>query len=141
MKPFVVEKINNFYMKEMILRAINDLTGRTDGIMNLRLILQPCIAIFFAIRSGLKDAKIGNPPFILNYAKNTETRKALLKQAWADIGKIFIMAFVLDTVYQFIALKMFYPVEALIAALVLAVLPYVICRALTTRIANRFSKK
>ena len=128
-------------MNEFIQRAIDDLIGRTDGIMNLRLLLQPCIAIIFAIRSGLKDAKLGASALVLNYAKNTENRKLLLRQVWSDIGKVFIMALVLDIVYQLIALKKLYPVEALIAAFLLAVVPYIICRALTTRIINRFKKK
>jgi len=41
-------------------------------------------------------------------------------------------------IYQLIFLKMFYPAEALIIALVLAFVPYLIIRGLATRVTRRW---
>lgn len=38
------------------------LTRRFGGPMSFRLILQPAMATFFAIRDGIKDARLGRPP-------------------------------------------------------------------------------
>jgi hypothetical protein len=50
-------------MDDMWARYFRDLVDRFSGPMKFRLVLQPLMAAFFAIRSGLKDAKSGKPPF------------------------------------------------------------------------------
>ena len=44
----------------------------------------------------------------------------------------------MDVIYQLIELKTFYPVEALIIAIVLAFVPYVVLRGIAARIARRW---
>jgi hypothetical protein len=44
----------------------------------------------------------------------------------------------MDVIYQLIFLKSFYPVEALLIALALAFLPYVLIRGLAARIMHRW---
>jgi hypothetical protein len=44
----------------------------------------------------------------------------------------------MDVIYQLIVLKTFYPVEALIIAVVLAFVPYVFLRGISARIARRW---
>jgi hypothetical protein len=61
----------------------------------------------------------------------------LLKDGWKSVGKVFILAIVLDVVYQIIELHFVYVGEAIIVAFILAFLPYLILRGLVTRIARR----
>jgi hypothetical protein len=49
-------------IEEMLARTW-DIVGRIGGAMSLRLILQPAVALFFGIRDGLKDARLGRPAF------------------------------------------------------------------------------
>jgi hypothetical protein len=44
----------------------------------------------------------------------------------------------MDAVYQFIEFDSFHPAEAVIIALLLAFVPYVVLRGLVTRIARRW---
>jgi hypothetical protein len=104
--------------------------------MKFRLVLQPLMASFFAIRSGLADAKAGKPPWFWELVSNPPERAAMLKEAWKRIGKVFILALVLDAVYQLIELHTVYPGEMIIVAIVLAILPYVILRGPATRVAR-----
>jgi len=60
-----------------------------------------------------------------------------LKDGWKDIGKLLIMAVVLDGAFQLFVLGWFYPVETLVIAFLLAVVPYALIRELTNRIARR----
>jgi hypothetical protein len=61
----------------------------------------------------------------------------MIKDGWKSVGKVFILALVLDIVYQIIELRFVYPGEAIIVAFVLAILPYLVLRGLVTRLARR----
>ena len=54
-----------------------------------------------------------------------------------DIGRVFIIAVVIDFIYQTIVFRWFYPSQALIVAAALALLPYLIFRGLLNRIRRR----
>jgi len=41
------------------LRIVEDMTARVTGPMKFRLVLQPLMAVIFAVIAGLKDAKAG----------------------------------------------------------------------------------
>ena len=59
-----------------------------------------------------------------------------MRSGWKDVGKVFLLAIVLDVVYQFIVARFVYPGEALLVALLLAIVPYLVVRGLATRIAR-----
>jgi hypothetical protein len=119
---------------EDLLRMINDLVARTTGPMSFRLILQPVMASIFAILGGLKDAKAGKPPFLWTIFTDPAARRDLLRDGWKHIGNVFILAVVLDVVYQFIVQRFVYPFEVIVVAFVLAIVPYIILRGLVNRI-------
>lgn len=124
-------------MYDTWVRIADNLVERVSGPMSLRLILQPTIATILAIRAGLKDAREGNPPYFWSVLTNPAHRAAMLRDGWKSIGKVFIAALVLDVAYQLIVERFVYPGEAIIVAIVLAILPYLILRGLVTRLARR----
>lgn len=124
-------------MDHMWVRVGSQLLDRVSGPMKFRLVLQPAMAVFFAIRSGLADARTGKPPYLWTLLWDHGQRGAMLKDGWKSVGRIFILALVLDVVYQIIVLRFVYPGEAVIVAVVLAIVPYLIVRGLTTRIARK----
>ena len=118
-------------------RVGTQLIARVSGPMKFRLVLQPCMAAFFAIRSGLADAKTGKSPYFWTMVSDAKERGELLKDGWKSGGKVFILAIVLDVIYQIIELHFVYVGEAIIVAFILAILPYLILRGIVTRIARR----
>ena len=126
---------------ESLSRAIGELLGRSSGPLHFRLVFQPVVAAILAIRAGLRDAREGQPAFLWAVLSNEEARKALLRSGWKDIGKVFILAMVLDAVYQAIALHGFHLLQALIVAIVVAALPYALLRGPVNRIARGSSRK
>ena len=114
-------------------RMWDQLMGRWTGPMSFRFFLQPLVASILGIRSGLRDAREGKADFF--YA-----RPDLLRHGWKDVGKVFILAVVLDLVYQVIALPGLFPLQKLIVAIVLAFVPYVVVRGLTNRIASTYRR-
>jgi hypothetical protein len=123
-------------MDSILIRVGTQLIGRVSGPMKFRLVLQPCMAAFFAIRAGLADAKAGRPPWFWELVSNPPERAGMVKEAWKRIGKVFILAVVLDVVYQLIVLHFVYPGEALIVAFLLAIVPYVLLRGPAMRAAR-----
>lgn len=123
-------------MDQMWTRVGTQLLARVSGPMKFRLVLQPCMAAFFAIRAGLADAKAGRPPWFWELVSNPPEREDMIKEAWKRIGKVFVLAVILDVVYQIIVYRFVYVGEALIVAFVLAIVPYVILRGPTVRVAR-----
>jgi hypothetical protein len=123
-------------MEHMVARILDNLVLRVTGPMKFRLVLQPAMALFFAIRDGLKDAREGRPAYFWAVLTEPTDRKARLKSGWKSVGKVFILAFVLDVVYQIIVQRRVYPGEAAIVAIVLAIVPYILLRGPVNRIAR-----
>ena len=124
-------------MEDIISRGWDDLVARVGGPLTFRLVIQPAVAVFLAVRSGLKDAREGRPVFFWTMVLNPAERRYLLRQGWKDVGKLFIVAVVLDVIYQIIVLHGVYAGQLLIVATTLAIVPYLVVRGLTNRIAAR----
>ena len=124
-------------MDDMWVRFTTDLIARVTGPLHFRLVLQPLMAAFFAIRSGLADASAGKPPYFWALLSNRSDRRAMIKDGWKSIGRVFLLAIVLDVVYQLYVLHFVYPPQAIFVALILAIVPYLILRGLVTRLARR----
>jgi len=123
-------------MDDMWMRIAGDLAARVSGPMKFRLVLQPCVAAFFAIRSGLADARAGRPPYFWTLVTDPAQRAYMIKDGWKSVGKVFMLALVLDVVYQIIVSRFVYPGETIIVAFVLAIAPYLILRGLVTRLVR-----
>jgi len=122
-------------------RFFEDLIGRLSGPMQFRLVLQPVMALIAAVISGLKDAREGKPPYFYALFTDRVNRRAMLKDGWKSVGRVFLLGIVMDAIYQFIVIKKFYPGEALIVAFILAFVPYLLIRGLVNRIARHRPKK
>jgi hypothetical protein len=132
-----LQEIRGQGVDEILKRVWENLIGRSTGPMNFRLIIQPLVASFLAIRSGLKDAREGRPAFLWSVATDPSYRPAFLRHAWKDVGKVFLIAVVLDAIYQLLVQRGVYVLELLIVAIMLAVVPYLLIRAPVNRAARR----
>ena len=128
-------------MRDLLLRFWADISGRVVGPMTFRLILQPLTAMFFAIRAGLRDARTGRSPYLWALLAGSSRRSELLLDAWKDVGRVFVFGVVIDLVYQAVALRWFYPLEALVVATLLAFLPYVLFRGPVARLLRRLTPR
>ena len=108
--------------------------------MSFRLLLQPAMAMIFAFRDGLKDAQEGHPAYFYSLFTQPENRRRHLREGFKAVSRVFALAIVMDFIYQVIILRWFYPFQALIVALVLAFLPYILLRGPVNRVA-RFLKR
>lgn len=127
-------------MNDIWQRVVGNLFGRLDGPLHFRFIMQPVMAMILAMIGGIKDARLGKPPYLWGAVAHPEYRKEFLKDGWKHAGRIFALAIVLELIYQPYVLHAFYPGEMLIVAFVLAIVPYVLVRGPANRIARLFIK-
>jgi hypothetical protein len=109
-------------------RAVENLLARLDGPLHFRFIVQPSMAILFATVDGIADTKNGKPAYFWALLSAPNSRKERVKEGWKSVGKIFILAVILDVVYQLEVHSTVYPGETLIVAFALAIFPYLLLR-------------
>ena len=118
---------------------------RTSGPMNLRFIIQPLIALVFSVLDGVRDAKAGRHLYLLSLIREPANRKKYALEGWRSIGKVFIIAVILDFIFQVLFMGQLNLVGSLLAGLILAVFPYMLLRGpvnfIAGRIINRHKKK
>jgi hypothetical protein len=118
-------------------RVWHNLVEEPTGPMRFRFILQPLMAAIVAIRDGRKDARTGRSPYFWTVLRKPQERVARLREGLNATARIFLLGIAMDAIYQVIVLKRFYPIEALIIALLLAFVPYLLIRGPVARIARR----
>jgi hypothetical protein len=123
-------------MEDILARISENLIGRLGGPLTFRLIIQPMVAAWFAVRAGWNDAQQGRVPYGWAIIANPVNRRDLLREGWKDIAYVFLAAVVIDLVYQILELRWFHPEEALFVAATLALVPYWVLRSLTNRVSR-----
>lgn len=123
---------------EMLHRVALDLLERTAGPLHFRFVCMPVVVTVLAVRAGLRDARSGEAAFLGALWFRRDSRASRLRSVRADLGRVLLMATLLDTVYQVGVLRAFYPLELLLVVGGCAVLPYLLIRGPVTRLARRF---
>ena len=119
---------------------VEDLPKRLTGPGRFRFILQPLMAVILGIRSGLADAKAGNPPYLYALFFHSDRRRKLIRSGLETVINVLLMGILMDAVFQWIILGMSYPGPALIVGPVLIMGPYALARALSNRVAHSRKK-
>ena len=117
------------------------MTDRVGGPLQFRLFFMPLVVTTMAIRAHLKDVREGRSTRLLAFVRDPVERRRLFRSGLRDFGKVFLVACVLDSIYQFIALRSFYFGEMLVVATVCAIVPYFLVRGPITRIARLITRK
>jgi len=124
-----------FSVDEVLSRIWQSLDARVNGPLMFRLIMQPLIAAALAVREGLADADAGKPAYFWALLTRPAERRQLLREGWTAVVKVFVLAAILETVYELIVYGRIYPFEALLVSFVLACVPYILIRGPVNRIA------
>jgi hypothetical protein len=115
-------------------RMWSDLTDRPSGPMAFRFILQPLMAAIIAIRDGLRDARTERSPYLWTILRQPHERVGRLREGLDATARIILLGLAMDVIYQVTVFRMLYPVEALIIAILLAFVPYLLVRGLVVRV-------
>lgn len=122
-------------------RFFEDMLARLSGAGRFRFILQPVAALLVGMRDGIKDSRIGCPPFLAALVSHWAHRAGLLRSAFASVRDLVAIAIILDVISQFLIFQEIHPGAALVLGPVLIGVPYSISRSLANRIARRRSRQ
>lgn len=123
-------------MGEFLTRFWENLIDRLGSPMNLRFILQPAMAVILGIRDGLRFAREGRSFLLWGGPEDPLERRAQAVATVRSIGKVFVLAIILDVVCRLIAVNWIFPLETLVVAIVVAVIPYLVVRRLGSWLAK-----
>jgi hypothetical protein len=116
-------------------RVWHQLIERPTGPMAFRFILQPAMAAFVALRDGIDDAKSGRSPYFWSLVANPLESGGRAYEGIIATARVLLLGLCMDAIYQWIVLKTFYPGEAVIVAVALAIFPYLLLRGPMDRVA------
>ena len=119
-------------------RIWSDIFARPGGPMALRFALQPLMAFLAALHDGTKDARSGRSPYLWAMLTSRTERTSRFREGLNATSRIIVMGLVMDTIYQWVVFKTFYPGEAVILTILLAFVPYLLLRGAVARVARRF---
>jgi hypothetical protein len=117
-------------------RFWSDVFGRLSGPMTLRFYLQPTLAFVAALKDGIKDARLGHKAFFWSTFSDPTLQRGRLREGLMATAQMMLVGLAIDTVYQFRVFDRFYPVEAVLMVLMLAVLPYFAFRWVVEHVAR-----
>lgn len=117
-------------------RFWSDLLGRLHGPMTFRLFLQPTMAFIAAFPDGISDAREGHSSFFWTRRTDLTLKRGRLRQALHSVTRVMLLGISMDVIYQFRVFDRFYPAEAVVITLLLAIIPYFIFRMIIERVAR-----
>jgi len=126
---------------ESLNRLWDDIWDRPGGPMTFRFILQPAMAIIAALRDGVHDARLGRRPYfwaLIHGVRDPQGRVGRLWEGIISTARVIILGVVMDTLYQWVVFKTFYPVQAAVIAILLAFIPYLLLRGPFERLGRHW---
>ncbi len=125
-------------MMDVLSEFWRDIAARPSGPLAFRFYLQPSMATLLALRDGFRDYRNNRPAYFWALFSHSAHRAELLRDAWKSVGKVFIIACLLDVIYQLVVLRELHPLQTLLVATMLAIVPYLLCRGPVNRVLRRF---
>jgi hypothetical protein len=123
-------------MDSVLTQFFADLAERLHGPFSFRFVVQPSMALLYAIRDGLGDARAGRPPYFWTMFTRPDERPRLLREGWKAMTRVLLFGVVIDVLYQLMVFGWVHPVQLVVVVLGLAFVPYVLMRGPVTRIAG-----
>jgi hypothetical protein len=115
-------------------RIWRDIADRPGGPMTFRFILQPVMAAITALHDGATDARTGRTPYLWTLLTNSAERTGRLNEGLIATARIVLLGLGMDLIYQLTMFGTFYPGEAVIIAILLAFVPYLLLRGPLARL-------
>jgi hypothetical protein len=117
-------------------RIWQNMLERPGGPMTFRFILQPVMATVAAMYDGINDAKTGRSYYLWTILTDPARRMGRLHEGLISTARVLLLGLCMDIIYQHIAFDVFHPAEAVIIAVLLAFVPYLLLRGPIARIAR-----
>lgn len=134
----LVASLSSAGAQDVFGRIWTSLGVRVTGPLSFRFLLQPAMTAIAATHDGIKDARTGRSPYFWTVLTNPAERAGRLREGLKATSRIIVLALVMDAAFQVLVLKTFHLGEALVIAMTLAFLPYLLIRGPVARAARRW---
>jgi hypothetical protein len=121
---------------ELLQRLWSNLLDRPSGPLAFRFLLQPTMSAALAIRDGVRDARQQSTPYLWAIVFDARSRMKLLQEGVIATSKVLCLAIALDLIYQRSVLDSFHFEEAVIVAITLGFIPYLLIRGPVARLTR-----
>ena len=118
-------------------RFWSDIFGRIYGPMSFRFLLQPAMAFIASVPDGIADARQGHSSFFWTKPLDRTVQRGRLRQGLFSTARVLFLGIIMDVIYQLREFDQFYPAEAVIMAVLIALIPYFVFRWLIQHFARR----
>ena len=126
---------------DMFARFSADLQERLHGPLSFRYVLQPIMAMLYAARDGIVDARQGRPLYFWSILTSRTERRQLLREGCSRVARVIALGTIMDVIYQLMVFRRIYAVQLIVVVLTLAFVPYLLLRGPISRIARHFIKQ
>ena len=123
-------------MDDLLTRTWSDLLARVYGPFSFRFLLQPAMALIYAARDGIVDARQGRPASFWTLFTRSGERWDLLREGGKAVARVIALGVVMDIVYQLLVFHRIHLLQLVVIVLTLAFVPYLIFRGPINRIAR-----
>ena len=123
-------------MDDLLTQTWSDLVARVHGPFSFRFLIQPLMALIYAARDGIVDARQSRPPYFWTIFTRPGERWELLREGGKAVARVIALGVVIDIVYQLLVFHRIHPLQLVVIVLTLAFVPYVIFRGPINRIAT-----
>ncbi len=82
----------------------------------------------YILHDGIKDAREGHKSFFWTALWDPSQHSGRLREGLTSTARILLLGLSMDVIYQFKVFDIFYPAEAVVIAILLAVVPYFVFR-------------
>jgi hypothetical protein len=117
-------------------RFWHNIFGRLEGPMTFRFYLQPAMGFLAALHDGIRDVKLGHSSFFWTAQGDPAVRHGRLRESLISVARVMLLGISMDVIYQVKVFDRFYPAEAAVMAILLAVVPYFMLRWIVERVAR-----
>jgi predicted membrane protein len=117
-------------------RMWRNLVDRPGGPMTFRFILQPVMVTIAAALDGIKDARTGRTPYAWAMLTDPSRFASRLREGVIATARVILLGLGMDLIYQIMVFGTFHPGEAVVIAILLAFVPYLLLRGPAQRIAR-----
>lgn len=124
------------HVDDLLTRFWSDLVARIHGPFSFRFVLQPLMALVFATRDGIVDARQGRPPYFWTIFTRPRERWDLLREGGNAVTRVIALGVVMDVIYQLMEFETIYSFQLIVIVLLLVFVPYVLARGPINRIAR-----
>ena len=123
-------------MDDLLTGTWSDLVARVYGPFSFRFLLQPAMALIYAARDGIVDARQGRPAYFWTIFTRSGERWELLREGGKAVARVIALGVVMDIVYQLLVFHRIHPLQLVVIVLTLAFVPYLIFRGPINRVAR-----